>query len=406
MKPKPRTARLVLAAAACCCSPHRLPAGEGPLTWGSETVETATLLDCRDGGLDFRIADETRRVSMGELVHWSDRSAPRASQYITLRDGSLVTFDEMQLIEGRWEVWSPLLGRLSGNVAALRSIVFQSQDEVHPWARRGGESVSQGVVLLAADGDAAEGKEVEIFDGFVYLAFFDDEIRVEVERAAEIRFAGEEAGLKPQWYVGLSDGSLMSCERIEIVEQGKLLTLSSQLGEVAVAVDDVSLLQSAAPKTQFLSDASPVGYQHAPLLGPQRALAIDRNVLGELAALRGAPYLKLLGFASGARVAYNLPSGEDDAFLATQVALDDSAGDRGSAVVRVFAHGDRGWTERATSDVIRGGESPASLTADLSGAAAFAIVVEYADGADVLDRVNLLNARLTTSPPPSESGSD
>jgi hypothetical protein len=76
------------------------------------------------------------------------------------------------------------------------------------------------------------------------------------------------------------------------------------------------------------------------------------------------------------------------------VAIDDSAGKRGSVAFGVYVLRDGKWQPAYTSEVVRGGDSPQSVSVDLAGADAMTLVVDYADRGDELDHADWLNARL------------
>ena len=78
-----------------------------------------------------------------------------------------------------------------------------------------------------------------------------------------------------------------------------------------------------------------------------------------------------------------------------EVAIDGEAGPRGSVVFRVFTDDGSGtWRERATSEIVRGGESPTPISVDLTTAQRISLLVEYADRGEELDHADWLNARL------------
>ena len=119
---------------------------------------------------------------------------------------------------------------------------------------------------------------------------------------------------------------------------------------------------------------------------------MDRNVLGGCLMAAQTTYAKGLGMHSTSRLAYRL----DNAFrrFDAQLAMDDSAGQGGSVVFRVFV--DRGghWTNMYESPTVRGGDAPRTCTVDVRGASRMALVVDYGDRADELDHADWLDARL------------
>jgi hypothetical protein len=81
--------------------------------------------------------------------------------------------------------------------------------------------------------------------------------------------------------------------------------------------------------------------------------------------------------------------------LEAELAIDALAGERGSAICRVYVdRGDGAWQPSYTSPVIRGGENPLPLSLDLRGVKRLALIVEFADRGDECDYLDVLNARL------------
>ncbi len=104
-------------------------------------------------------------------------------------------------------------------------------------------------------------------------------------------------------------------------------------------------------------------------------------------------YLKGLGMHSPARLTYEL----DDAYerFQAEVAVDDEAKAGGSVVFRVFVDDGSGrWQQRASSETVRGGEAPRTLSADVKGAKRISLLIDFADRGDELDHADWLDARL------------
>jgi hypothetical protein len=96
---------------------------------------------------------------------------------------------------------------------------------------------------------------------------------------------------------------------------------------------------------------------------------------------------------TASRVAYKL-HGPVREFQA-ELAIDDTAGGRGSATCSVFVDDGSGkWQPRYTSPILRGGDKPVSLRVDLSGVKGISLLCDFADHGDQLDHVNWLNARV------------
>ena len=118
----------------------------------------------------------------------------------------------------------------------------------------------------------------------------------------------------------------------------------------------------------------------------------DRNVLGEPLMADDARYLKGIGMHSAARLTYKLER-QYKRFDA-EVAIDDSAGKRGSVVFGVYVLRDAKWQPAFTSDVVRGGEARSRSQLMSRAQDAMTLVVDFADRGDELDHADWLDARL------------
>jgi hypothetical protein len=77
--------------------------------------------------------------------------------------------------------------------------------------------------------------------------------------------------------------------------------------------------------------------------------------------------------------------------IATEAALDDGAGQRGSVVFRVFVDAE----QKYASPILRGGDAPLPIAVAIpSTAKSLSLIVDFAERGDELDYANWLYARL------------
>jgi hypothetical protein len=152
------------------------------------------------------------------------------------------------------------------------------------------------------------------------------------------------------------------------------------------------MLQSLGGKFVYLSDLEPADYRCVPYLDVPWPYRRDRSVTGGPLVVGDNEYLKGIGMHSASRLTYTWP-GAYRRFDA-QVAIDDSAGGRGSVVfgVYVLRHGQ--WQKAYESKAVRGGQPPQDVSVDLVGAEGLTLTVDFADRGDELDRADWLDARL------------
>jgi hypothetical protein len=330
---------------------------------------------------------------------------------IVLADGSLLVAEISRLAEEKLVVDGELSGRAEIPLAQVRGVVLDpppsSADRDRLWERI---AAAQGVEdqLVLRNGDILRGvlRKVEQPDGAAPAALAltfaiegrDMTIPVNKTQALVFNPALVDTAAKPAFYVrmGFRDGSLLDVAQISTA--GPLLRLTLAHG-VALELDpqllqtELTLLQPISDRIVYLSDLEPMSYKHIAYLDTAWPLGRDRSVTGGRLRHGGNLVAKGLGMHSASRVAYRL----DGRYrrLEAELALDDSAGLGGSVVFRVFA-GDAAerWTRVYESPIVRGGEPDLPISVDVSRAQAVALIVDFAERGDVLDRAVWLNARL------------
>jgi hypothetical protein len=205
-----------------------------------------------------------------------------------------------------------------------------------------------------------------------------------------------ESGLSEQanrtLIAGLRDGSILYVDSLTANDRELSLVLGGGLTISGGSVTDLVFLQSLRGRFTYLSDLEPSGYRHVPYLSIEWPYHRDRNVLGQPLIVGGKRYVKGLGLHSAARLTYRL-DGRYERFQAA-VAVDDSAETKGSVTFGVYVLRNGTWQEAFTSGIVRGGEDPKPISADVRGADGLTLTVDYADRGDELDRANWLDARL------------
>src|SRR5690606_39523410 len=102
----------------------------------------------------------------------------------------------------------------------------------------------------------------------------------------------------------------------------------------------------------YLSDNAPLEYQHTPYFDIPRPLAVNRNFENETACVQNHRVLKCLSMPTASRAVFRVPS--KASHFSAHVALDDSAGKRGSAVFRVYLVAGHGPELAYESPIVRG----------------------------------------------------
>jgi NPCBM/NEW2 domain len=354
-----------------------------------------------------------RTLAAGDLVRWGRPALAAAQPLVLLVDrsrlvaaadwsgGAAVRVDGDEIIV-RSDDWGDV--RLSRS--AVRGIVFAQRSS--PSDRRKLEDlvwaadVTQDQVLLANQ-DRLTGAVKELPGGSITMATAGGDAKLPLSRVEAVIFTkaketGGSAEPRPQppggqLVVGMRDGSLLYATHVAADDHRVELELAGGQRLAGASIAEIVSLQSLGGQFVYLSDLEPANYRHVPYLDIEWPYKRDRNVLGEPLVVEGKQYLKGLGMHSAARLTYKLER-QYQRFNA-EVAIDDSAGRRGSVLFGVYVLRDAKWQPAYTSDTVRGGDMPKSVAIDVMGADAITLVVDYADRGDELDHADWLDARLT-----------
>lgn len=369
-------------------------------------------------GFIFQMDDGEETVPSDALVRWGHPVEPGNRTQALLTDGSLLvaadawTVDDFLRLD---DVNLTLATRRFGTVTIPRP--FVARVILKPSAA--GDSQR----TLSATGPANDDRRLQRHDDRFDLAIFTngDRVRGDVlslhkkelqlqtaagvvtidpARVAEVVLRGGLSKQPPRpavrrLLVGFRDGSLLIASQIvQIAEATSAVAVETLLGVElrAGGIDEVVFLQPLGEGVQYLSDVAPQRYRHVPFLDIPWPFHADRNVLGGVLRVGGNRYAKGVGVHSAARLVYKL-DGTDNRFAA-EVAIDEAAGRRGSAVFRVFLAKDGKWKEAYQSSAIRGGDPAVPVAVPLDAANGLALVVDYADYGDERDYANWLDARL------------
>jgi hypothetical protein len=365
-----------------------------------------------DWTVQFQTTAAPRAVAARELQRWGDYADTYRLMQIVLADGSLLVAQLAQIAEDKLTVDGELCGRLEIPLARARGLIVDPPPSPTERDRLLEQiAAAQGVEdqLLLKNGDVLRGvlKTIQARGGpaepgplVVTFAVEGRDFQVPENKTLAIVFnpALTEATAKPGFscWAGFRDGSLLNVAQVSSGGAFKRLTLA---GSVTLELDpelwrlDLVLLQPISDRIAYLSDLTPLGYKHIPYLQTTWPLGRDRSVTGERLRHDGHTYVKGLGMHSASRAAYRL-----DAHwrrFEAELALDDSAGRRGSVVFRVFL-GDEAdkWKRAYESPVVRGGDPAVPISVELGNSQGIALIIDFAADGDVLDRAVWLNARL------------
>lgn len=380
---------------------------------------SARLAGISDDGVRFLVEDsesgsKERIFKPHELVRWGHVMHARATEQVYLSDGSLLIGRLTKLTREAVVLETDVWGELTIPRSLTAGVVWNSIPDVNlSWQFRqrvqDANSSSGEPILLLKNGDELSGEVVSGDDRQVQFLADEGPLDVRLDRV-NAWLCGSRSGNTPsagvaqRIVVGFRDGSMLTTSRLNIEGnvQASLtcgLTLLTVPGVRAVDEDLVCYLRFDGRHVRYLSDATSIGYKHIPYLTTTWSWGRDRNTLqGPLSStLPSVLFAKGIGMHSTSRLAFAWQ--DERAEFQAELAVDGSSGHRGSVVFRVFLFGETGWQQAYQSPVVRGGEQPLPVRLSLPSQAfrskqRLALVVDYADKGDVLDRANWIGARL------------
>lgn len=370
-----------------------------------------------DWSVTFGTGGQTRQLAMTDLVQWGNYNDGASKTQLLLTDGSMLVGSVLQLADDGVLIETELWGDVRVERASVRGMLCApsaSPLQRDRQRKRIERSTAKDALLLLRNGDEVSGQlvsnseqnEDDFLDGISSVSFVP-------QGGNRTTFATrnlELIALRPvtrrleqkQCHLALRDASLIAAARIQ-TEQNVItiqtacgLSLSAERSRFNRHLTGIGSNRTAVT---FLSDLEPTDYKAFPFLSVEWPLGIDENVLGGRLRCGGNVYSKGLGMHATSRAVYDV-AGKYSRFHA-EIVLDDQAGRRGSVIYRVFVERPAGqarkWSLAYTSPIVRGGDQPRSVSADLSDATRIALAVEAADGGDTLDHANWLHARLIPS---------
>lgn len=378
----------------------------------TETIAAAKLSALStDGGLTLTVGGKRTTLPAEQLVQFGEYVEPRRGPLILLSDGSWLVGDPVGLTAAELRVDTRLCGELSLSRHVVRGILFRLPADMRERDRlldRLQARREAGDLLLLANGDELTGQAIgQKYDEddheerlLFKLSAATEPTALALHKLAAIAFDSvliDDTTPRGRYIQsGLRDGSQLVVASTSSKDDHTQLMLASgvklRIDQDSLA-DDITFWQPINAGVVYLSDLADAGYKHIPFLTQAWPYHRNRNSHGSRLRTAEAMHFKGLGMHSTSRLAYELDA--DYRTFAAELALDQSAGTRGSVVYRVFTAGESGAFKPAyESPIIRGGDLPLPITVDLRGVKRLALIVDFAERGDERDDANWLNARL------------
>jgi hypothetical protein len=254
-------------------------------------------------------------------------------------------------------------------------------------------------VVLLRNGDTLEGVLTALDGKTVELEVEKKPVKVEVGRTAAVALSTEWAEPpRPKGTFarvalsdpdGPADGARVTLASARCAD-GAVLTGETAFGAAFRApLARVAALDLCGDRVAYLSDLQPLRYQFTPYLDDRWDCARDAAVTGLDLLLAGSTYDRGVGLHAGGRLTFAVPKGAGR-FEAT-VGVDDRAGPRAAARVRVLADGKP--LDLGGGDLTAAG-GPVSVAADVAGAKELTLEVDYGPRGPVQGCVDWVDARF------------
>jgi hypothetical protein len=377
-------------------------AGEKVVFASGERLNDAALkaysID-RDGVEGVFVVDGDERELTG-LVRWGEPAAAATRTAVVLGDGSRLLCDRP---------WSPAgLARIDETMVRLRRgkdwVDFPRGDV--RWLLLNPEAIGFDIerlpqvdtaegedVVLLVGGDRLTGHVESLTNETLRLVVAGEPVDTPLESIAALRLSGELEPTKPTCLVGLTDGSLLRADRLTVADEA--FTANVAGAEVTGEAATLAFVQPLSKGVSYLSDLEPADYRHTPYLDLPWPYARDAGLRGGPLVGGGRRAAKGVAMHTAARLVYRL-DGSPQRFQADIAVADPEPGaaPTGSVSFRVYLVKEGKFEPAYEGGVVRVGDAATPLDIDLTGAAALALVVDFADNGDAGDDALWLDARL------------
>ncbi|MFN3148656.1 NPCBM/NEW2 domain-containing protein [Bremerella sp.] len=342
-------------------------------------------------------------IDAAGVVRFGNPQLIRDDGVVVWEDGSRIVAKELRTEGTRLRGYNRLWDDLDFPLRPLRGILLRSYldpdktqialDRIH--AYEGARDR-----LLLANGDYIDGTFRRLTPLSIEFQIGDKALKLDRKRVAEIHFARSAGKLPPAEqgvWVGLRDGSMILATELSLADDILKVRLSQGVSMRSSSLENafayVTYLRPIDSDVRYLSDLEAIGFKSLGFLNANWDYRKDRNVQGGTLKSNGYISQKGLGLHATARLAYKVEVKAKR--LRAKVGIDDDTDGAGSVVFKVFAsETGKTWETIYESPIVRGGQPPLDVDVPVQGMKGLALVVEYADGADVLDHANWMDARF------------
>lgn len=369
----------------------------------AELTESEVKLDTPEG----RVA-----LPAAQLMGLVPKQAPpkaeqTAAAWIELVDGSTLVVRDYAVQGGKARVM-PVGGEVveipTRDIATV-GLELASEALLADWKRILAEKADGDVVVVRKDEslDHYKGVLKDIDDKTVQFELDGEVVPIKRTKVFGIAYYHAANRELPEAVCRLTDsgGSQWAVRKLTLGQRGwwsagKLQWTTPAGVTVARAPESAARLDFSGGKIAYLSDLKPESIKWTPYFAPQKEVSalkeffaprMDKNLAAKPLQIAGTTYAKGVAMHSRTEMVYRLPGRFSR--LEAIAGIDDEGRPHGN--VRLVIHGD----EKVLFDqTVAGNEDPKPLKLDLSGVRRLTILVDFGEGMDVGDHLDLCNARI------------
>ncbi|HUY36257.1 MAG TPA: NPCBM/NEW2 domain-containing protein [Pirellulales bacterium] len=325
--------------------------------------------------------------------------AETANVWIEMVDGSSLPALSYAVSKGqaRFELPGGAKAEISTRSIAHVRFIPQNADRTAQWDEIINGDRADDVIVIRQKGglDFQAGVLGDVNDATVDFKLDDETLAVKRARVEGLVYFHKVGGTPPSSFCRLSDaaGSRLEVHAVKLVEGRLRLTTSAGL-QLDLPLEQIVAIDG---KIQYLSDLTPESSVWAPYFGrasePASLAELYRPRMNQAAdggelRLDNKAYAKGLCVHSRTELVYRLPAGQYRTLKAL-AGLDDRVRPEGH--VRLLISGDG---KNLFESILTGHDDPRPLDVDVSGVSRLKILVDFGEGQEVSDHLDLCEVRI------------
>jgi len=336
---------------------------QGQLECCDSKLADAKLVSLAAGRCVWQLPDGTLLdTETASVVAWGNCPPWPVGSHLLLADGGVVAGRLESLDDRLITIRSPALGRIE--IPAAAAAGYRGTAASRP------PIAADGPVVDLVNGDRINARSIRVAEGIASVSWQGGSVSIPLERVHAFDLTGVPqavprfvADARPAVRLALVDGS-----------RGPLALFGERL-----PVDRVLAIRVDGGCAIDLVGLDPIGSDAAEPVRPLDMPSQGRTLAGAPPGFRGQSGFTGLGIRTPARISYRIDPPANR--FESSVAIDDSAGQGGKAIVRVvFRSVDGDLREALASTLIRAGDPPIGIRVGLDRARQIELVVEAVAG--------------------------